>query len=438
MRHPHRNRPAARLLSVVTVAVAALGLALSAPATAAFAGDPVELSGRYVLDDAGVLGGDEAAVQDAIDTLATEHGVNLFVVYTDRFTNPSDREQWASEVADLNQFGTNDVLLAVAVDDRLYQLSVDSGFALSDAQLAAIESDDIVPQLRDEDWAGAGVAAAEGIGAALGGSGGGSGTQTGGGFGGLVWVLAVLIIVVVAALVAVVIIRRRRSLDTTATEQAVAAGPTQKELDQRVGAMLIDLDDAVTTSQQELGFAVAQFGEQATAPFAEVLGRVKASLSEAFALKQKLDDAVPDTAEERRAWSEKIIALCDAASDELDEQTEAFDALRDLERNPGPVLEATRTALAGLATAEESTRQELAALAHDYDAAALATVSGSLTQAESLRTFADTKLGEAASSLATGATAEAALDIRAAQQAVAQVSTLSDAVSSLRTDLAQA
>ncbi|WP_290801195.1 TPM domain-containing protein [Herbiconiux sp.] len=441
MRHPHRTRRAAslrtRLVSAaVVLSAAVLGVIAVAPAAPAFAGDPVSLDGRYIVDESGVLGGDQARVQDALDSLATEHGVNLFVVYTDSFTNPSDRQAWANEVAQTNQFGTNDVLLAVATDDRVYQLSVDSDFALSDSQLTTIENDDIVPALRDNDWAGAAIGAAQGIGRELGSSGTTDSALVG--VGGFIWLIAILIIVAVAVVLAVFLLRRRRKIDAGVNKTAAEAGPTQKELDQRVGAVLIDLDDAVTTSTQELGFAVAQFGAEATQTFSTVLDEVKSSLSQAFALKQKLDDAVPDTDEERRAWSEQIIAICDQAADRLDDQAEAFTALRDVERDPAPALETAKAELAALAGSGTDARERLVRLGQNYDAPALLTVSGSVEQSDSLRTFAENELGAASAAIAAGDTAQAALRIRNARQAVAQAQTVTGAVATLEHDLAAA
>ncbi|MFB2597978.1 YgcG family protein [Herbiconiux sp. P17] len=437
MRPPHRNRRAATLRSLFAIVVTAIGLSVLAPALPAFAGDPVDLNGAYIVDESGVLGSDQAALQDALDTLSTEHGVNLFVVYTDSFTNPSDRQEWANDVATRNQFGTNDVLLAVATADRVYQLSVDADFPLSDDQLAAIETDDIVPALRDNDWAGAGIGAAQGIGQALGGGGSGGGGDSGGGAV-LAWVIAIVIIAVVVVLLIVFLVRRRKKIDAGVNANAAVAGPTQKELDREVGAVLVDLDDAVTSSEEELGFAVAQFGTEATKNFSDVLTEVKGKLSEAFALKQKLDDAEPDTDEERRAWSQQIIAVCDEASDKLDAQKDAFTALRDVERDPATALETAKSELAALTGSGTDARERLGRLTQQYDPPALTTAGGSVEQADQLRTFADAQLTSAAAAIAAGDTAAAALSISAARQAVAQASTLVTSIATLETDLQNA
>ncbi|UUT35670.1 hypothetical protein [Microbacterium elymi] len=68
-------------------------------------------------------------------------------------------------------------------------------------------------------------------------------------------------------------------------------------------------DDALRTSEQELGFARAQFGDDATGEFAAALAQAKANLDAAFALKQKLDDATEDT-EERSAPGTRRSSSC--------------------------------------------------------------------------------------------------------------------------------
>jgi gluconate kinase len=445
MRVPHRTRRAATrrpLSAIFAAAVAATALAVVPgalfAAQPAYAGDPVSFDGRYVVDEAGVLGSDEGEVQDAVQKLATEQGVNLFVVYTDTFDNPSDRGAWTDEVASMNQFGTNDVLLAVAVDDRLYQLSVDGDFALDDEQLERIETEDIIPALRVDDWAGAAVAAAGGLDRELGGS-GGDGTVTPGGIPAAVfWVIAVIVIVLVAALVIALVVRRRRRIDSSVSAQAAEAGPSLKELEQRVGAVLVDLDDAVTSSEEELGFAVAQFGTEATAAYTEVLAAVKAKRSEAFALKQRLDDAEPDTDEERRTWSEQIIAMCDEASDQLDAQVDSFAALREVERDPLSAHTAAAAELAALSAETTAAKTRAARLVERYDAHALQSLDGSVPQLESLRVLAENELAAARTEIDAGRTAEAALGIRAARQAVGQSRTIVAAIVSLESELDQA
>jgi uncharacterized membrane protein YgcG len=220
---------------------------LSAAAT-----DPVDFGGAYIVDRTGVLGPRAAEVQNALDELSRQEGVNLFVVYVDDFTGADDRQAWADDTAIKNDLGVNDVLLAVATDDRLYQVSVDPDFALSDAQLAQLEASSIEPSLRQNDWAGAAVNAATGLGDLLRGEavsapvitpGDAKPTVRGGGPTALTWVLGGTV-VIVAAVVGIVFLRRRRTASAAAVRSG-ETGPSQKDLDREVGRLLVELDDAV-------------------------------------------------------------------------------------------------------------------------------------------------------------------------------------------------
>ncbi|GGI36058.1 membrane protein [Cnuibacter physcomitrellae] len=439
-----RRGPRGLALALAALSLAALaGLATAALPSAAWASDPPELAGRSIVDDVDALGSREPEVQSALDDLASQHGVDLIVVYTDRFTGAADREAWADEVAVQNQLGVDDVVLAVATKDRLYQLSVDPDFELTDSQLEEVETEAIEPFLRDEDWAGAAIGAATGIGQVL--AGGSvdpqpvqpSDSSPGTGFPAwLAWTIAIVIILVGIAVLVVVLVLRRRGLDRRVAAQA-PSGPTLAELESAVGAALIDLDDAVSSSDEELGFAVAQFGEQAAAPFSAALAQVKDQLRQAFEIKQRLDDAVPDTDEERRSWSEQILAICREASETLDAQEESFDALRDLENDPEPAIQAAETQLTALSAGTASVAASVAELSGRYDAAALTTVAGSVQQAQSLRDYAEKQLAVARAAISSGAAGKA-LAIRSAQQAITQIGQLAQGVEGLRAELDRA
>lgn len=175
-----------RVRWAVSIWAFCVAVLLGAGATAARAESPVQLGAGRVSDSAGVLSsGEVTEVTTAVDDLAADHGVDLWVVYVPTFTDPSDAESWANQTAKDNNLGPNQYLLAVATEDRAYYLSGDSSGPVSGDQLTEIEQQRILPQLRDDDWAGAGVAAAEGLGAAvgggsIGGTGGGSGARPGG------------------------------------------------------------------------------------------------------------------------------------------------------------------------------------------------------------------------------------------------------------------
>ena len=86
-------------------------------------------------------------------------------------------------------------------------------------------------------------------------------------------------------------LRRRRKRAAVPGGPAGPPQPSIEELERRAASLLVETDDALKTSAQELGFAKAQFGDAATAEFEAALATAQQNLDEAFALKQQLDDA---------------------------------------------------------------------------------------------------------------------------------------------------
>lgn len=419
------------------VALTAGMLALTAPA--AHAADPVDLGGAYVLDEVGAVSGEEQTIRDALDSLHSRAQIDLFVAYVDSFDNPSDAVAWADETALRNNLGSNDLLLAVAVADRQYAFSIDPAFTLSDSQLDVVEAA-IEERLRDSDWSGAAIAGAQSLEAEATGVVGPGPVQTSqpvdGGGGGI----PVLPIVGGAAVVGVGVFVysriRRRARDGSTT--AVPERMTQEELDRRAGTLLVQLDDSLKTSEQELGFAVAQFGDEATGDFTATLASAKSKVAQAFTLKQQLDDATPDTADQRREWTTQIIQLCEAADAELDAQADAFDELRQLEKNAPQELVAVRAELQRAREREDAAAAALAALTATYAPTAVRPVADNITQARKLLDFADAATTRAQAAIDGAKPSEAAIAVRTAQSGAAQAAQLFDAVDTLGTNLADA
>ena len=457
-----------------------LTAALASIAAPAFADDPVDLDGAYVYDSVDALGGSTDDVDAAIESLYDDTQLQLYVTYVDSFDGADDRKDWVEQTAALNNLGDNNILVAIAVDDRVYQLWQADNLDLSDDELSDIATDYLVPGLRDEDWSTAVVDFAGGISdAELGGGGDDGGTVVppgddeylpgtdpfGDPFGNPVEeqasslrsIFPALFGLVAVGIIIAIIVRAvsrsnastsRRSFapapghsvsdDPLPTEPPVPAGPTQQELDARAGTLLVQLDDALTTSEQELGFAVAQFGEPATAPFAAALASAKATIVRAFALRQKLDDAVPDTDAERRAWTTEVIELCEAAEAELDAQSDDFDALRELENNAASVIATVDAELPALRQGHETIQSALAALETRYSPAAIAPAAGNAEQTGRLVALATTALADARASLAAGRSGEAAVAVRTAQAASGQAAQLIAAVPALENSLSTA
>ena len=430
MAHPPRRFAALTLTLGLT---AALTVLVGGPATAE---PPTDVAGE-VTDSAQVLGERTAEVQAALDELADSTRHQLFVVFVDTFDG-TDGIDWANESATLSGLGTNDLLLAVAVDDQRYAVSVDDAIALTDDQLAAVESERVEPRLSEGDWAGAAIAAAEGYRDA---AGGGAGTGGAAGSGGFPWI-PLLVAGGLVPLVLVIV----RSLGAGAAGAARgpdgrplagrAALPTD-ELNRQASQALVAIDDAIKTSEQELGFAQAQFGLEATRTFDRVLAEGKAATARAFALRQQLDDSLPETEPERRAMLLEVLALCEQADTALDAQAEEFDRLRDLQARAPEVLEETDRRAVEVQGRLPAARVVLGQLATRYPAASLASVSANVDQAAALLDGARANVAQGKAAVPTDSGTAVAL-ARVAQDAVAQSVTLLDAVDRAGQDLAEA
>lgn len=424
-----RARWAVTLTAVLTAVILAAG-------GGAWATDPVDLGAGHVLDEANVLtSADEAQAQQRIEQLKTDTGLDLWVVFVDQFTDPASAEDWATATAQQNGLGPTQYLLAVATDGRQYYLSGDSSGPVSFDQLATIEQQKVQPALADEDWLGAVDAAADGLSDAVGVSTGDGGGSAGGGF-----LTGALILLVVAAGIAIIVwlvIRsRRRKSGSVAGGGPAAPQIDIKDLERQAASALVDTDDAVKTSTQELGFAKAQFGDAATVEFEKALADAQQNLTQAFTLQQQLDDATPDSAQDQRAWYTQIVELCRQANAGLDEKAAAFDELRKLEQNAPEALSRVQGERQSAAASIDGAAARLQALSAAYAPEALATVADNPDQARQRIAFADGQLTAAQTAMGAGKGGEAAVGIRAAEEAISQAVMLQNAIDKLAADLA--
>lgn len=426
--------------------------AIGSGARAAPADEPVRLDrDGQITDKVGALGDRRAAVADALDRLYDDRRVQLFVAYVRDFSGRPARD-WAHATAERNGLGTDDVLLAVATHDRQYAYSAERGGRFSEAQLGEVAATAVEPALRQRDWARAAIGAAGGFGAVLAGEpvprpaitpgeadpGGG-----GGGDDGVAGDLVLPVIAVgVAGTFAAVAYRRRKRRFTTRTTPG-GWGEGQRltplpDLDARAGHLLVETDDAVRTSAEELGFATAQFGEEAARPFAAAVAYAREELTAAFRLRQRLDDAYPEDEATRRRMLDEIVARCTEAGRRLDAEAAAFDELRSLERTAPSALEHAETVLRQVdarALEAESTLKELRTA---YAPTSTEAVVGSVAQAKDRLAFAASQLHQARTAVDAADNGTAAVHLRAAEGAVDQAGTFVEGVVRLAGELAEA
>ena len=92
----------------------------------------------------------------------------------------------------------------------------------------------------------------------------------------------------------------------------------------RARSALVAADERIRLTTDELGFAEAELGRDATRGLSEALAAVRVHMGEAFRLHQLNHDHIPDTPEELRTRNARIVQLCDWAEDLLDQHTSAL------------------------------------------------------------------------------------------------------------------
>ncbi|WP_350308912.1 TPM domain-containing protein [Sanguibacter hominis] len=423
---PARHGRSRRLAAATTAGLLALLTMLlglpAATATAIPAEPPVNLQDR-VTDNADVLSvADEAKIEEALDTLAEEADIVAFVVFTDEFDGRSGKE-WAAATMSESNMGAQNAVFAVAVEERSYGVGRANDGPLDQSDVSAIQKA-VAGPLGDDDWSGAAVAFAEATADAVNGS-------SSGGF------LGVVVFLFVLALVGIVVWAVVRSKKSAPRVEGLEALPTE-ELARRAGAALVQVDDAVKTSEQELAFAQAQFGLQATDKFSAALAEARTTAQRAFAIQQQLDDEIPEPENVKRTMLVDIINLCGTVATTLDAQTAEFEELRDMQARAPQLLDELDQRRDEVRARLTTARAALDELGRRYPATALASISTNPAQVEALLAGAAESVTNARGDLARDDRPTAVVRARSAQQAIGQAAALLDAVDQAGDDLASA
>jgi predicted nucleic acid-binding Zn-ribbon protein len=424
----------ARLFSLV-LAVLTASLVM---APAASAREPFRLP-SYVTDTASALtGSDMNDVLQAVDKLYTDRRIRLWVVYVDTFSG-QDAVKWTDATKRASDIGGQDAILAVATQDRAYAFLAPTEGEKGD--VTSLRRNEIEPALRQSDWAAAAIAAADGLNAATGSTGPG-----------ISWFGMLIMLAVIALAVLVLWLwmrrrrRKRREAEFAAARRvdpsdpnALAAVPIDA-LDDLSKTIVVDVDNAVRTSDSELALAVEEFGDRQTAPFSRAVANAKTTLAQAFNVRQILDDAVPESPQQRRDLLTRVVVAAAKADRELDAQREAFEQLRDLVINAPSRLDALTQQMVELTARLGPSEQTLAQLHKQFSDTALASVAGNVETAKQRLEFADQNITNARTLVSRPAGDQSGLvdAIRAAEGAMGQARTMLEAVDSASTDINRA
>ena len=424
---------------LVVLAVAALTALLSTPT--AVAEPPFRVQDR-VTDNAGVLSGSQKAeVNAAVDKLFKDRQIKLWVVYVKSFDGMGWLA-WSQQLEKISDFGSDDALLAIATEDRSFAFTVDTTVTGGSSTLTdSVRRDLVEPALRNNDWAGAAIGAANGLNVAP--------QAAGPHISGRDILIAVAALVLLALLLWWWMRSRRRRRHKAEVEAAKRVDPTDPQalaavpleaLDELSKQIVVDVDNAVRTSGNELELASEEFGAARIEPFNQAVVNAKAILAQAFNVRQTLDDAVPETPLQRRQLLTQVITSAAKADRELEAQQDAFEELRNLLINAPERLTSMTQQMVSLSARVEPAQQTLAALHEKFSESALSSVAGNVEAAKQRLAFADQNITSGRGLISAPSSDQTALidTIRSAEGALQQSQTLLDAVDSAATDINRA
>jgi predicted nucleic acid-binding Zn-ribbon protein len=393
----------------------------------------------YITDNAGALSGPgRAAIQSATGKLYSDRRIQLWVVFVDDFSG-RPAVSWAESTRAASDLGDFDAVLAVATVDHSYAFLVPNRVqTISASQVDDLRRNQIEPALRRGDWTGAAVAAANGLDRRQGSTNSAP-------------LLIGLGVILAAVLVLYVVLRyrrrRRRAAELAAAKRVDATDPdalaalSLGALDDLSRWKVVDVDNAVRTSANELALTIEEFGEQRTEPFTRAVNNAKAALAQAFTVRQQLDDAIPETRAQRRELLTEVIVSAARADRELESQQEAFEEMRDLVVNAPSRLDALTQQMVELTARIAPAEQRMTNLHNEFDAAALTSVATNVGTAKDRLDFADQNLTQARNLAARPVSGEQSglVDaVRAAESSLGQARALLDAVDSAASDIRHA
>ncbi|WBL17959.1 TPM domain-containing protein [Citricoccus sp. NR2] len=437
-----------RWLSCAALSAGILGLGVSSAA----ATPPIDLEpGQFVADSASALSEEERSEIDAgLSELLSEHAQRLTLIFVDEFTDTSgtamDPGAWVDAVGEQNVMGAQDTIFAVATEAREYNFT--SGNSTIESVQDDIEQDYLIPALNDfqsSGWGSVGLSAIEAVADAADGSVSGSAVS-----GGSVvpWLGAAAVVAGVGGAAWFITQRRTKNRFGHSSPHGAAGAapggnhrsvsPTEpedpldrlsiEELRAEADSMLIAADDAIRGSEQEMGFAMAAYGEDSVTTFKEDIAEAKKHMMASFRLQNQLDDEIPDTEEEQRRWLKEIISRCNDVDESLSAHQDEFDELRSLETKAPAAVAELREDAEKLTQPVAEAESTLAKLKESYTPEALAEVTSNVEDAKERLEFVTTVLNKAEEALAEGDTSTAALAVRAVEDAEEQVRTLTAAI----------
>jgi hypothetical protein len=204
------------------------------------------------------------------------------------------------------------------------------------------------------------------------------------------------------------------------------------------GVALVQADTALRDGLDELGYAVAQFGEDRTRDFKAALDAARADLDKAFRYQQRLEDVEPDSDRQRREWTLEIKALATRVSATVKAESSRFESLRRSEADAPETIKQLRRNLAAAAERRTASAATYAELKKAYTDETIAVVSGNLDAADAALAKAGDAVDAAEKGLAANSVNAVTEQLAATEAGIREAAQLLDAIDRRRDELAKA
>ena len=341
-----------------------------------------------VTDEAGALSAEEKSqLEQKITQLQKDKRRTLFVYITDELG--TDPETFAA--AAVKDKGPNSAVYALSINDR--KMGVQTGKDWPKGRLDQMY-DAAYDKLASDEYGASALALAD---AAL----GNSPTSNSSDSSGLAWLGGGAAAIVAAGGGIMYYSRRntkKNNAQTLESAREIAPGDTDQlnrlpleTLDQLAQEELVSTDESIRRGKEELNIALSEFGPERVRPFTKAMNHSTSTLQKAFHLRQRLDDAVPESPAERRQMLVEIVSSCGQADDALDAQAEEFAKMRDLLIHSDEKLDELTQRTVGLRARLPEAESTLAGLKSNYDENVLSPIvdnpelaAASLDEAEKL------------------------------------------------------
>lgn len=365
------------------------GSAFAAETTTVAQGTGTAPLKEKVTDDTGVLSTQEKAeLRKKIGQLQKDEHLTLFVYITDELG--TDPESFAGQA--VKDKGPNSAVYALSIKDR--KMGVQTGKDWPKGRLDQMY-DAAYDKLASDEYGASAVALAD---AALGNSASNSSASDSSG---LAWLGGGAAAIVAAGGGIMYYSRRntkKNNAQTLESAREIAPGDTDQlgrlpleTLDQLAQEELVSTDESIRRGKEELNIALSEFGPERVRPFTKAMNHSTSTLQKAFHLRQRLDDAVPESPAERRQMLVEIVSSCGQADDALDAQSEEFAKMRDLLIHSDEKLDELTQRTVGLRARLPEAESTLAGLKSNYDEHVLSSIAdnpelaaASLDEAEKL------------------------------------------------------